>query len=113
MSIYGVFFKKNLNASRPSKHPPHRKKNVKTFRWDHRLKIQDLLMAFQRVPRCIDSMVLKKALSWSSVVVEPTPLLSDRPFSPLSSTNYSVIVPVQSRWLVASPQLLRRLPNLC
>ena len=29
--------KKNLNASRPSEHPPVRGGNVKTFRWDHRL----------------------------------------------------------------------------
>ena len=26
-------------------------KNVKTFRWDHRLQIQNLFMAFKRVPR--------------------------------------------------------------
>ena len=26
--------KKNLNASRPSEHPPVRGKSVKTFRWD-------------------------------------------------------------------------------
>ena len=45
------FLKKNLNASRPSEHPPVRRKNVKTFRWDHRLQIQNLLMAFKRVPR--------------------------------------------------------------
>ena len=25
-------------------------KNVKTFRWDHRLQIQNLFMAFKRVP---------------------------------------------------------------
>ena len=25
-------------------------KNVKTFRWDHRLQIQNVLMAFKRVP---------------------------------------------------------------
>ena len=25
-------------------------KNVKTFRWDHRLQIQNLFMAFERVP---------------------------------------------------------------
>ena len=43
--------KKNLNASRPSEHPPVRGKNVKTFiRWDHRLQIiQNLFMAFKRV----------------------------------------------------------------
>ena len=29
--------KKNLNASRPSEQPLVRGKNVKTFRWDHRL----------------------------------------------------------------------------
>ena len=36
------YFKKNLNASRPSEHPPVRGGNVKTFfRWDHsRLHIQ-------------------------------------------------------------------------
>ena len=42
-SIYGVpvqiketlpCLKKNLNAPRPSEHPPVRGKNVKTFRWD-------------------------------------------------------------------------------
>ena len=37
--------KKNLNASRPSEHPPVRGENVKTFsRWDHRLQIQNLFM---------------------------------------------------------------------
>ena len=41
---------KNLNASRPSEHPPVREKNVKTFRWDHTLQIQNLFMAFKRVP---------------------------------------------------------------
>ena len=35
-----MFFNKNLNASRPSEHPPVRGGNVKTFRWDHRLQIQ-------------------------------------------------------------------------
>ena len=29
---------KNLNAARPSEHPPVRGGNVKTFRWDHRCK---------------------------------------------------------------------------
>ena len=29
-----VCLKKNLNAPRPSEHPPVRGKNVKTFRWD-------------------------------------------------------------------------------
>ena len=32
--IGGGFLKKNLNAPRPSEHPPVRGKNVKTFRWD-------------------------------------------------------------------------------
>ena len=42
---------KNLNAPRPSEHPPVRGGNVKTFRWDHRLQIiQNLFMAFKRVP---------------------------------------------------------------
>ena len=27
-------------------------KNVKTFRWDQRLQIQNLFMAFKQVPRC-------------------------------------------------------------
>ena len=31
-----LFLEKNLNASRPSEHPPVRGENVKTFRWDHR-----------------------------------------------------------------------------
>ena len=37
-----VFLKKNLNAPRPSEHPPVRGNNIKTFRWDHRLQIQPL-----------------------------------------------------------------------
>ena len=36
------YLKKNLNASRSSEHPPVRGKDVKTFRWDHRLQIQNL-----------------------------------------------------------------------
>ena len=36
--------KKHLNASTPSEHPPVRGKNVKTFRWDHRLQIRNLLL---------------------------------------------------------------------
>ena len=35
-------FKKNLKASRPSEHPQIRGGDVKTFRWDHRLQIQNL-----------------------------------------------------------------------
>ena len=33
-----VYLKKNLNASRPSEHPPVRGENVKTLRCDHRLQ---------------------------------------------------------------------------
>ena len=54
---FSFFFKKNLNASRPSEHPPVRGENVKTFlrtRWDHRLQIQNLFIAFIRVPRWYD-----------------------------------------------------------
>ena len=40
---------KNQNAPRPSEHPPVRGKNVKAFRWDHRLQKQNLFMAFKRV----------------------------------------------------------------
>ena len=43
--------KKNLNASRPSEHPPVRGKNVKIFRWDYRLQRQNIFMAFNRVPQ--------------------------------------------------------------
>ena len=32
-------YKENQNAPRPSEHPPVREKDVKTFRWDHRLQI--------------------------------------------------------------------------
>ena len=46
----GGSLKKNLNTSRPSEHPPFRGGNVKTFRWDHRLQRQNLLMSFERVP---------------------------------------------------------------
>ena len=44
------FLKRNQNAPRPSEHPPVRGENVKTFRWDHKLRIQNLFMAFERVP---------------------------------------------------------------
>ena len=40
---------KNMNASRPSEHPPVKGKNDKTFRWDRILQIQNLFMAFKRV----------------------------------------------------------------
>ena len=43
--------RKNLNASRHSEHNPVKGGNVKTFRWDHRVQIQNLFMAFNRVPR--------------------------------------------------------------
>ena len=43
--------KKNLNASRPSNHPSDKGRNVKTFRWDHRLQSQNLFMAFKLIPR--------------------------------------------------------------
>ena len=44
-----IFFKKNLNASRPSEHPSVRGENVKTLKWDHRLQRRSLFMAFKRV----------------------------------------------------------------
>ena len=46
----GAPLKKNLNASRPSEHPPVRGKNVKTFRWDHRLQKENLFMAINGFP---------------------------------------------------------------
>ena len=39
-----LYLKKNLNPTKPSEHPPHRGKSVKTFRWDHRLQVQNLSM---------------------------------------------------------------------
>ena len=40
--IYNVdCLKKNQNTPRPSEHPS-KGENVKTFRWDHRLQIQNL-----------------------------------------------------------------------
>ena len=59
VSMKGIFkyrcrlfcLKENQNAPRLSEHPPVRGKNVKTFRWDHRLQIiQNLSMAFKRLP---------------------------------------------------------------
>ena len=50
-NIKQLSLKKNLNASKPSEHSPVRRKNVKTFRWDHRLQRPNLFMAFKRVPR--------------------------------------------------------------
>ena len=51
LTVVVAFFKENQNAPRPSEHPPVREENVKTFRWDQRLQIQNLFMAFKRVPR--------------------------------------------------------------
>ena len=46
------FLKKNLNACRPSEHPPViRGGNIKTFWWGHRLQRQNLFMALKRIPR--------------------------------------------------------------
>ena len=38
---YCSYLKKNQNAPRPSEHPPVMGENVKTFRWDQRLQIQN------------------------------------------------------------------------
>ena len=43
--------KRNLNQSRPFEHHPVRAGNVKTLRWDDRLQIQNICMAFEQVPR--------------------------------------------------------------
>ena len=52
IAIQIQYLKKNQNASRPSEYPPVRGGQiVKTFRWDQRLQIQNLFMAFKRVPR--------------------------------------------------------------
>ena len=41
--VYSYCLEKNMNALfRPSEYPPVRGKNVKTFRWDHRLHVQNL-----------------------------------------------------------------------
>ena len=43
----------NQSAPRPSEHPPVMGGgNVKTFRWDQRLQIQNIFMTFKQVPRC-------------------------------------------------------------
>ena len=34
--VCAVGFKKNMNASRPSEHPPARGEHVKTFRWEYK-----------------------------------------------------------------------------
>ena len=44
-----LFIKKNRNASSPSGHPLVSGKNVKTFRWDHRMQIR--LIRHEVVPR--------------------------------------------------------------
>ena len=41
----------NLNASRPSGHPPVWRKNVKAFRWDHMLQRPNHFMVFKRASR--------------------------------------------------------------
>ena len=52
IAIQIQYLKKNQNASRPSEYPPVRGGQVvKTFRWDQRLQIQNLSMAFKRIPR--------------------------------------------------------------
>ena len=46
--IYYVFKEKSERAYYRTEHPPVRGGNVKTFiRWDHRLQIQNLSMAFK------------------------------------------------------------------
>ena len=45
-----VCSKKNLSASRRSEHPRVRGKNVKTFRWDHRLQRPNLFSLTDWVP---------------------------------------------------------------
>ena len=51
-SVYVLYFlKKDLNESRPSEHPLIRRGTVRTFRWNHRLQIRNLFMAFERVFR--------------------------------------------------------------
>ena len=60
--------KKNQNAPRPSEHPPVRGGNAKTFRWDHRLQIQNLLMAF------VDSHIQRIATEETTVIQQVKPL---------------------------------------
>ena len=50
LSLYWcIVLKKNQSAPRPPEHPPVMgEKNVKTFRWDQRLQIQNLFMAFKQ-----------------------------------------------------------------
>ena len=51
-TVHTTCLKKNQNAPRPSEHPPVRGGgDVKMFRWDQRLQIQNLFMAFKQVPR--------------------------------------------------------------
>ena len=45
-----LFKEKSERVSRPSEHPPVRGENVKTFRWDHRLQIQNLLWHLNGFP---------------------------------------------------------------
>ena len=62
------YFKKNLNACRPSEHPRVRGENVKAFRWEHRLQRQNLFMAFKRVP----PMVVTSDQQYSNAGEKPT-----------------------------------------
>ena len=48
--LFPRYLNKNLNASRPSEHPPFRGKNVKTFStWHHGLQRQNVFMVFKWV----------------------------------------------------------------
>ena len=62
--------KKNLNASRPSEHPPVRGENVKTFRWDHRLQYKT---------SCCNLSFLAK--NKDSATMAMVPLMYDGPLS--------------------------------
>ena len=50
LNIYYIYIlKKKQNTPIPSEHPPVRRKNGKTFRWDQRLQIPNLFMAFKHL----------------------------------------------------------------
>ena len=49
-SLQTKCLKKNVNASRPSEHPSIRGENVKTFGWDHRLQVQNILWHLNGLP---------------------------------------------------------------
>ena len=61
------FLKTNLNAPRPSEHPPVRGKNVKTFRWDHRLQRQTLHGIYTGSP-----MVVKRVVIIETTIIVPS-----------------------------------------